>query len=80
MFSPKVLDRANVIEFNDVNLTGYGEGITVTNGLVLTEPDVRSTLLPTENTVFCSKEDYVKFLAIVSLKDHPIASLPEYPG
>jgi len=25
MFSPKVLDRANVIEFNEVDLDGYGE-------------------------------------------------------
>ena len=75
MFSPKVLDRANVIEFNEVDLTGYGEGITATNGLALTEPDVRSALLPTDNDAFCAKEDYVKFLGIVSSKDHPIVSL-----
>ena len=38
MFSPKVLDRANVIEFNEVNLSEYGsnnappaEGISLTS-------------------------------------------------
>lgn len=65
MFSPKVLDRANVIEFNEVNLENYERGITVSDHFVLKDPDVRQRLLPAEgDNPFCSKHDFTKVLKI----------------
>jgi len=61
MFSPKVLDRANVIEFNDVNLDSYEKGIVASDSFELKAHDVRQMLLP-EGTPFCSKDDYVAML------------------
>jgi 5-methylcytosine-specific restriction endonuclease McrBC GTP-binding regulatory subunit McrB len=61
MFSPKVLDRANVIEFNEVDLAAYGgtgtvarDRFTLLNGKVgdrFFEPDGKQR--------FCSKEHYL---------------------
>lgn len=59
MFSPKVLDRANVIEFNDVNLEEYEKGARATESFVLNDADVRNKLLPGATEVtFSSKKDY----------------------
>lgn len=63
MFSPKVLDRANVIEFNDVDLASYEKGIAASDCFVLKEQDVRQKLLPVEGeTPFCSKADFTAIL------------------
>ena len=45
MFSPKVLDRANVIEFNEVDLPGR-ETNTQTHGFEFKDPDIRRQLQP----------------------------------
>ncbi|MDO9585466.1 MAG: AAA family ATPase, partial [Syntrophales bacterium] len=61
MFSPKVLDRANVIEFNDVDLANYEKGIASADGCILKEQDVREKLLPMAGeTPFCNKSDYTR--------------------
>jgi 5-methylcytosine-specific restriction enzyme B len=65
MFSSKVLDRANVIEFNDVNLADYESGVDSSGRFVLNNADVRNKLLPGENEVpFSSKTDYAEALKI----------------
>lgn len=72
MFSPKVLDRANVIEFNDVDLTNYEKGIVKSDRFVLKEQDVRQKLLPnTDETPFCSKTDFTEILKTApAVRDH----------
>lgn len=66
MFSSKVLDRANVIEFNDVNLADYEKGVVATDGFALKDADVRNGLLPGEDEApFSSKSDYLTALKIV---------------
>ncbi len=61
MFSPKVLDRANVIEFNDVDLANYEKGIASADGYILKEQDVREKLLPMAGEMpFCNKADYTR--------------------
>lgn len=61
MFSPKVLDRANVIEFNDVDLKNYGKGTV--DRFSLGDADVREKLLPEDSKpTFCTKEDYTEAL------------------
>lgn len=66
MFSSKVLDRANVIEFNDVNLAEYENGTVSSDGFVLKNADVRKALLPGENEVpFSSKADYSAALKVI---------------
>ena len=62
MFSSKVLDRANVIEFNDVNLADYENGSYSSGSFVLKDADVRKTLLSGET--FTSKTDYLGALNI----------------
>jgi 5-methylcytosine-specific restriction endonuclease McrBC GTP-binding regulatory subunit McrB len=62
MFSSKVLDRANVIEFNDVNLANYENGGDSSGRFVLKDADVRKTLLSGET--FSSKTDYLGALNI----------------
>ncbi|MBI4768410.1 MAG: AAA family ATPase [Deltaproteobacteria bacterium] len=65
MFSPKVLDRANVIEFNEVDLKNYEKGFIPIDQFVLKDADVREKLLPGENqSHFCSKIDYSEILKI----------------
>ncbi|MFH2041031.1 MAG: hypothetical protein ABIJ35_00765 [Acidobacteriota bacterium] len=72
MFSPKVLDRANVIEFNDVDLASYEKGIVTTDRFVLKEQDVRQKLLPDAGeTPFCSKADFTEILKTApAARDH----------
>ena len=65
MFSSKVLDRANVIEFNDVILADYENGGDSSGRFVLKDADVRNRLLPGENEApFSSKTDYLAALEI----------------
>jgi 5-methylcytosine-specific restriction endonuclease McrBC GTP-binding regulatory subunit McrB len=65
MFSSKVLDRANVIEFNEVNLADYENGSDTSGRFVLSDQDVRNSLLPSDNEVtFSSKADYSSALKI----------------
>ena len=56
MFSPKVLDRANVIEFNEVFLNGGGTG-TLGDSFVLEDPDCRGLFL-TGDRAFASNDDF----------------------
>lgn len=58
MFSPKVLDRANVIEFNDVNLDAYSNGLQEGESLTLINGNVLGQLLDQSSQFFCNKEDY----------------------
>lgn len=63
MFSPKVLDRANVIEFNEVDLASYEKGAVELDRFILKERDVRRKLLPTNGeSSFCSKADFTGIL------------------
>lgn len=65
MFSSKVLDRANVIEFNDVSLADYERGSVSSDDFALKDADVRSRLLPGDNEVtFSSKGDYSRAIII----------------
>ncbi|MBI2354845.1 MAG: AAA family ATPase [Deltaproteobacteria bacterium] len=65
MFSSKVLDRANVIEFNDVILADYEKGGDSSGRFVLKDADVRNRLIPGENEApFSSKTDYLGALEI----------------
>jgi len=59
MFSPKVLDRANVIEFNDVNIASYSTGSSGSERFVLKDSNIIKKLMSDGNeSPFCSKSDY----------------------
>ena len=75
MFSPKVLDRANVIEFNEVDLDGYSLGLSDQNSFYLKNPDVRHALLNQAISPFCSRVDYIKFKEIIAGKANPFQEL-----
>ena len=75
MFSPKVLDRANVIEFNEVDLDEYSGGVSHDDTFSLDDPDVREALMDSETTPFCSREDYNKFKEIVEEETSPFQEL-----
>jgi len=63
MFSPKVLDRANIIEFNDMDLASYEKGGVPSDKFVLKEQDIRKKLIPLQGeTPFCSKADFIAIL------------------
>lgn len=67
MFSPKVLDRSNVIEFNEVDLAGYGSGgsSSVASTFALGNADVRGKLLPEdEETFFPSRKGFERLRQI----------------
>jgi 5-methylcytosine-specific restriction enzyme B len=68
MFSPKVLDRANVIEFNDVDLENYSRGFEQSERFVLEDPDVRMKLLVKGDIPFCSRDDYASARQILGDK------------
>lgn len=61
MFSPKVLDRANVIEFNDVDLKQYAFGAASSraSNMILADENVRNTMATRSS--FCSKKDFEIF-------------------
>lgn len=65
MFSPKVLDRANVIEFNDVDLENYSKGCDRSERFILEDPDVREKLLAEGDIPFCSRDDYDKSKKVI---------------
>ncbi|MCJ7774299.1 MAG: AAA family ATPase [Desulfobacterales bacterium] len=75
MFSPKVLDRANVIEFNEVDLDGYITGVSHDASSYLENPDVRNALIDPAIPPFCSRKDYVKFKDIIEEERNPIEAL-----
>ena len=75
MFSPKVLDRANVIDFSEVDLEGYITGDKSDENFRLENPDVRNKLLSSDCEPFCSKKDYEKFNEIIGKKDNPLNEL-----
>ena len=58
MFSPKVLDRANVIEFNDVDLDGYAKGWQDNGNLLLSNAEVLNSFYDPTEQQFCRKQDY----------------------
>lgn len=58
MFSPKVLDRANVIEFNEVDLMSYANGYQDKDGLLLQDAEVLSRFHESSGQPFCQQEDY----------------------
>lgn len=59
MFSPKVLDRANVIEFNDVDLDGYAKGWQDNGNLLLRNAEVLNSFYDNSaEQPFCRKQDY----------------------
>ena len=74
MFSPKVLDRANVIEFNEVNPGGYNSA-TEKSAFTFENPDVRNSLKDSEGSAFCSSKDYAKFGDIIGDDANPILEL-----
>jgi len=75
MFSPKVLDRANVIEFNEVNLHDYEIGKAEEDKFFLNKAEVRDKLLSHDETAFCSKQDYRELLKLLGRSDHPLSIL-----
>jgi 5-methylcytosine-specific restriction protein B len=75
MFSPKVLDRANVIEFNEVNLDEYKNGISAADKFILNNAKVREKFLSQDKTPFCSKQDYLKLLEITGNSKQILSSL-----
>ena len=75
MFSPKVLDRANVIEFNEVNLEGYSSSKFGETSFSLENPDVRNSLMDSEVPPFCSSADYSKFKDLIGEQTNPISDL-----
>jgi 5-methylcytosine-specific restriction enzyme B len=73
MFSPKVLDRANVIEFNEVLLPDEPEPKPAGSIFRLRETDVRERLLAEETKIPCSMADYHKAREVADLT--PLAEL-----
>lgn len=65
MFSPKVLDRANVIEFNEVDLANYQKSFAAADRFFLKEQDVRDKLISSiDGSTFCSKRDFIGILRV----------------
>ena len=75
MFSPKVLDRANVIEFSEVNLHDYEIGKAEEDKFFINKAEVRDKLLSHDETAFCSKQDYRELLKIIGRSNHPLSIL-----
>lgn len=65
MFSPKVLDRANVIEFNEVDMEEYSNNDFKNEKFVLHNQNCIELFDKDQNTKFASKEDYDKYLQII---------------
>ena len=59
MFSPKVLDRANVIEFNEVDLNAYAGEVVQEDGLTLTDSVVLESFFAPSVAPFCKKANYI---------------------
>jgi 5-methylcytosine-specific restriction endonuclease McrBC GTP-binding regulatory subunit McrB len=76
MFSPKVLDRANVIEFNEVNLLPSSQGITSQfrfkqddNGDYADIEKINSIFNNENRRVFCHSQDFIDCLAKNEIDD-----------
>jgi len=86
MFSPKVLDRANVIEFNEVDIQGYSKTNQKEEKFILHQADCienfdKNVIQKPDilNKKFASKEDYDNYLSIIKEKnkENPIAEIHE---
>ena len=66
MFSPKVLDRANVIEFNEVDLENYAKGSEDSEKFILENKDIRSSFTVQDAPPFCSRIDYTNAMKIMA--------------
>lgn len=75
MFSPKVLDRANVIEFNEVNLDDYEIGKAEDDNFFLNNAEVRDKLLSQDEPPFCSRQDYRELLDLSGSSNHNLSDL-----
>ena len=75
MFSPKVLDRANVIEFNEVDPEGYISGSGKDDQFCLANPDVTNELISPGIEPFCSRKDFEKLKTIIEDKYNPLEEL-----
>ncbi len=77
VFSPKVLDRANVIEFNAVTLPGYADDANVLDELVFSEPDVRALFDKDRLLPFCTKDDFDAYRKTCDINgwEDPLAEL-----
>lgn len=75
MFSPKVLDRANVIEFNEVDLKGYISGSGKDDQFCLANPDVTNDLISPAVEPFCSIKDYKKLITVIEDSHNPLGEL-----
>ena len=59
MFSPKVLDRANVIEFNEVDLRVYTDNVTTGHGgVTLLNDNILGRFFNPDDFRICGKHDY----------------------
>ena len=74
MFSPKVLDRANVIEFNEVDLPGFSDKQSSGDAFRLKNPDVRGLFQDEEHQPFCTKTDYDSYSTLLKASN-PLAKL-----
>lgn len=72
MFSPKVLDRANVIEFNEVDLEGYRDKDTESHRFAFKQPDLRKRL-PGESV--CTLKDFNQYQKLLNATPDAIAGL-----
>ena len=75
MFSPKVLDRANVIEFNEVYLEGYTSGAEKNDQFYLANSDVTNELKNPGIEPFCSSKDYQKLKTVIEDENNPFEEL-----
>jgi 5-methylcytosine-specific restriction endonuclease McrBC GTP-binding regulatory subunit McrB len=77
MFSPKVLDRANVIEFNEVDFEGFSEKQSSGNSFRLKSPDVRGLFQNEEHQPFCTITDFDKYSSLLKQSENsdPLAEL-----
>jgi len=75
MFSPKVLDRANVIEFNEVDLEGYRDKDTESHRFAFKQPNLLDCLPGKSGRSFCTLEDFNQYQELPGTKPDPIAGL-----
>lgn len=66
MFSPKVLDRANVLEFNEVDLDDYAVSTQQTDKFHLANPEVLEKFSNATRSPFCSKDDFNELNSVSS--------------
>ena len=70
MFSPKVLDRANVIEFNEVVYPRYDNERSGGDSFRLKEPDVRNFFRNEKLRPFCTKTDFDKYSSLLKQSEN----------